>query len=107
MQPTVGHEVQEKIKRRYLERLAQKVKKIRRDLLERNWQQLRVECQHLRESAEGFGFLDLVKNAERAESTIPQGNIPKAKILPGARQAFEHLTSVIDDLLTAHAIFRE
>ena len=62
---------------------------------------------HLRESAASFGFSDLANRAEQAGNTIPQGNLSKAKILPGARIAFENLTSAIDDLLTENSIYRD
>lgn len=105
-QPEIQREIQERLKRRFLDRLAQRVKRMRKQLLERHWQDLVVECRQLRESGDTFGFERIKNLAQAAEATLPKGEVLRARPLPTARQAVEALITEIDDILTEHSISR-
>jgi hypothetical protein len=97
-------EIQERRRRRYLERLALRVRRLRKQLAERSWEELRSECQQLRTGGEEFGFHVLCALATAAMEEIPPGKIFRAVPLPRARQAVDALVSAIDDILTENAV---
>ena len=59
MQRPTPQEINERLRRRYLDRLGERVKKLRKLLVERNWEDLRVECGQLASSGDTFGFSTL------------------------------------------------
>lgn len=95
-------EIQERLKRRYLDRLVSRVKKLRRDLVDRDWPALRTECRQLRLSGESFGFVQITQLALHAESLLPEEDSPRARSYPETRIAIEALISVIDEVLIEH-----
>jgi HPt (histidine-containing phosphotransfer) domain-containing protein len=94
------NEIQQRLRKRYIARLEERVKKMRRLLSERNWFELKVECHHLRGTGGSYGFEELSLLAARAEDAIPTGEIRKAENFPQAKQAVEALISGIDGILT-------
>lgn len=92
-------EIQARVQRRYVDRLSQRVRRMRRMLLERNWMELRNEARQLREAGEGFGFAQLTELAAAAERTIPENGASRLRPLPEARQAVESLLIAIDLIL--------
>jgi hypothetical protein len=96
--PTVG-EIQERVKRRYVDRLSQRVKRIRRLLLDREWPELRNEARQLREGGSEFGFIHLSELASAAEKLIPETGLSRLRPMPEARQAVENLICAIDVIL--------
>jgi hypothetical protein len=92
-------EIQEKLRKQYLERLSLRMKKLRKELVDRNWPVLKTECRQLKTS-ESFGFSEISQLAVRAEASIPAGDISRAKGLPEARQAIDELITAIDSVLT-------
>src|SRR4051812_27664434 len=99
-------EIQERLRKRYLERLVQRVKKMRRNLADRSWEELRTEVHQLRGTGESFGFKILTTLAANAEDTIPPGKIHKAMMLQEARHNVEMLIAAIDDILTENNVPR-
>ena len=95
-------EIHERIRRGYLDRLSRRVKRMRKLYAERDWQELRLECQHLRNSAASFGFPSLADMAARAEGSIPEGEVSRARVPSEARQAAEDLFGAIDGVLVSH-----
>jgi HPt (histidine-containing phosphotransfer) domain-containing protein len=96
-------EIQDRLRKRFLDRLSDRLKRIRRDLIAREWQGLRHECRQLRAGGETFGFRDLSALAGAAESAIPAGETSRARILPEAKQAVEQLVVRIEVLLQSQA----
>lgn len=92
-------EIQSRIQRGYLDRLDQRVRKMRQCLAERDWDRLRVECLHLKNTAPGFGLTQIAELAGAAANTIPSHDASRATNLPGARQACERLFSEIENAL--------
>ena len=99
-------EVRNKLRKRYLDRLAERMRKMRKDLLDRNWNGLKAECRQLRGSADSFGFDSITELASRAELLIPSRSISRAQAMPQAKQAVDALISAIDVVLTEHSMER-
>jgi len=96
---TRSDEIQERLRKQYLLRLGQKMRRLRKELVDRNWPTLRTECRQLRGSGESFGFPELTELAVRAETLIPEGERSRAKGIPEARDAVETLIIKIDRIL--------
>jgi HPt (histidine-containing phosphotransfer) domain-containing protein len=92
-------EIQQRLRKRFLDRLGERLKKIRKELIAREWQSLRHECRQLKTSGATFGFPDLGRLAERAESSIPDGETSRARIIPEAKHAIEALVTGMETLL--------
>ena len=99
-------EVRDKLRKRYLDRLAERMRKMRKDLVDRNWTGLRAECRQLRGTAESFGFDEIMELAGRAELSIPSGGATRAQGMPQAKQAVDALITAIDGVLTEHSVVR-
>jgi HPt (histidine-containing phosphotransfer) domain-containing protein len=95
-------EIDERLRRRYLDRLGNKVKKLRKLLVERNWENLRDECTQLASSGETFGFQGLTRLAMNAQNSIPQGRVSRAATPTLAKESTEALISAVDEILIEH-----
>ena len=73
---------------------------MRKLLMERSWQELRVECHHLRGTGGSYGYNKLSDLAAAAEDTIPAAGSPRAESFPATKQAIESLVAEIDSILT-------
>lgn len=91
-------EIHDRVQRGYIERLQLRVKKMRKLLVERSWNELRLECAHLKNTAAGFGLPDIAEMAGAIESTIPASGVGPATTLPETRKAAEILFITIDSL---------
>ncbi len=96
-------DIQERLKRRFLDRLVDRVKALRRSAVDRDWATLRDACRHVASGGETFGFAGLKELADRAAAAIPADEIPKSRNLPDARAAAEELIQHIDALLSSRA----
>ena len=99
-------EIQERLRKRYLDRLAQRVKKMRRLVAEKDWLELRGECIQLK-SSESFGYRLLTELASRAVVLIPERGFSRAAALPEAKASIEGVISAIDNVLTENDVHRE
>ena len=99
-------EIQDRLRKRYLDRLAQRLRKMRKDLVARNWTELKGDCRHLRNNVESFGFSELHELATRAETAIPAQNLSKAFIPPEAKRSLDALMTAMDKIISAHAFHR-
>jgi HPt (histidine-containing phosphotransfer) domain-containing protein len=97
-------EIQARVRRRYIDRLSQRVRRMRKMLLERNWSELRNEARQIRDGGEGFGFAHLTELAATAEQVIPENVISRLRPLPEARQAVESLLIAIDLILAEASV---
>ncbi len=97
--PASATEIDERLRRRYLDRLELRVKRLRKLLVERAWEELRLECCQISHSAESFGFSSLTALAFVAQSAIPAGRILKAATPLHAKATTETLIACIDQIL--------
>lgn len=99
-------EIQDRLRKRYLDRLAQRLRKMRKDLVARNWSELKSDCRHLRNNVETFGFSELRELAHSAESAIPTSVVSKAMVPPVAKRSLDALMTAMDKIISAHAFHR-
>jgi hypothetical protein len=104
--PDSPREIEERLRRRYLDRLSQRVKKIRKLLIEKQWEELRAECGQLASSGEIFGFGNLTHLAMIAHTSIPKGRVSRAITPMRAKEATETLINAIDTILMENTVFR-
>lgn len=97
-------EIQNRLKKRFLDRLASRIGRIRKELIERNWRELKAECRQIKSGGESFGFPELAHSALTAEITLPEDDQSPAVNAPEAKKAVEHLISAVDELLISHSI---
>lgn len=104
--PSSLKEIDERLRRRYLDRLGQKVKKLRKLFVERNWEELRNECGQLANSGVTFGFEHLTELAIAAQEAIPIGKVSKAATPLYAKETAEALITTIDSILIENTVPR-
>jgi hypothetical protein len=92
-------EIEGRLRRGYLDRLGLRVKKLRKHIIERNWEQLRDECMALSISGDSFGFQDVASLAHKVLRAIPAGKIPRAATPSNAKVFAESLVTTIDSIL--------
>jgi hypothetical protein len=106
LQPDSPKEINDRLRRRYLDRLSQRVKRLRKLLIDRNWEELRAECSQLAASGENFGFDGLTQLAIAAQESIPRGKVSRAATPIHAKENAEALITAADTILMEHAVFR-
>jgi hypothetical protein len=97
-------EITDRLRRRYLDRLSIRVKKLRKLLIEKNWIELKTECYQLAISGETFGFNHLTALASQAHHSIPSGKIPRGSTPSLAKESTETLITGIDFVLVEHSV---
>jgi hypothetical protein len=105
-QPGSLKEIDDRLRRRYLDRLCQRVKKLRKLLVERNWEELRTECGQLAVSGETFGFENITQLSVAVQATIPPGKVPRAATPLRAKETAETLITAIDSILIEYTVSR-
>ena len=96
-------EIEGRLRRGYLDRLDLRVKKIRKLLIERNWEKLKDECVALSTRGDSFGFQEVVSLADQAQRAIPAGRISRAATPPRAKEFAEALLTAIDSILVENS----
>ncbi len=92
-------ELQERLKNRYIDRLAERVRKMRRELAARNWTLIKLECRQIAASGASYGCGEIAEAAHQVDLLIPEGDISRARLLKDARQKTEVLIQKIDTFL--------
>ena len=98
------HEIQERLRKRFLDRLSVRMRRLRRELIERNWPVLKAECRSIGGTGTTFGFERLSNLATKVDQLIPDGDVSRAQTIPDARHAVEELIVAIDSVLSEHQI---
>jgi hypothetical protein len=96
-------EIEVRLRRGYLDRLSLRVKKLRKLIIERNWEQLREECLALSLSGDTFGFQDVAALASQVQRSIPAGKIPRAATPSRGKEYAESLVSNIESILVENS----
>ncbi len=100
------NEIESRLRRRYLDRLNLKVKKLRKLVIDRNWEELRSECGQLAHSGEVFGFRKLTHLAHTTQTAIPSGKLFRATTPGSAKESAEALISEADRILIDNRVSR-
>ena len=88
--------IEARMSRRYMERMALKLRSFRKMLAERQWEALRDECEQLAPTARAHGLTALAELAQQVLDAIPPGKISKVAYLPHARDAVAQLITAMD-----------
>lgn len=96
-------EIQQRVQQGYIDRLGFRLKKMRKQLIDRDWAELQSETHHLVESAENFGFEDIAKEARRTLTLLEQKKLSRSLIDPEAKTSLENLFQALDQFL-AHRL---
>ncbi len=92
-------EIQDRLKNRYVNRLSDRVRKMRKELASRNWPALKLECRQLGASGDSYGLPEMAGHARQVDALIPDGEISKARMLTEAQSQAELLIQNIDTFL--------
>lgn len=104
--PNKNKEIDARLRRRYLDRLNQRMKRLRKLVIERNWDDLKSECSQLATSGETFGFDNLTHLAVATQDAFPKGKVSRAATPTEAKEMAETLISAIDAVLIEHSVLR-
>jgi HPt (histidine-containing phosphotransfer) domain-containing protein len=104
-QPSLD-EIQNRLQRRFLDRLALRIKKMRRLLMERDWPGIKAESLSLSRSSEQFGFAHLAQRCTQVAQSIPDGKIAKVATLDSSKKLTFHLVQEIDQILIENTVMR-
>ena len=91
--------IQSRIRTGFIRRLDERLRKMRRLAADRNWDDLRNECSHLRQTAVGFGFPQIMQLAARVESVLPESGPLRASSTVSVYKDIESLFLAVDQVL--------
>lgn len=92
-------EIQNRVKSGYIERVSTRLKKMRKQLMDRDWIGLKSEAGHLAEGAQNFGYTDIAGEVQRAIGVLNNRSLTRTAIDPEAKVALEHLFQKLDRFL--------
>jgi hypothetical protein len=94
-----SREIQNRVKSGYIERVGTRLKKMRKQLSDRDWTGLRTEASHLQEGAQNFGYQDIASEVERVLSVLNTRPLSRTAIDTEAKNAMETLFQKLDRFL--------
>ena len=94
-----SREIQNRVKSGYIERVGTRLKKMRKQLVDRDWPGLKQEANHLAEGAENFGYKDIAEEVQKAISVLNGRTLTRTAVDPAAKNALENLFQRLDRFL--------
>ncbi len=94
-----SREIQNRVKTGYIERLGSRLRKMRKQLVDRDWNGIKTEASHLAEGAQNFGYPDLAIKVENALQILNKRTLSKTAIDSEAKQTLEELFRTLDHFL--------
>jgi hypothetical protein len=94
-----SREIQNRVKSGYIERVSSRLKKMRKQLIDRDWTGLKTEASHLSEGAQNFGFQDIAGEVERVLFILNGKILSRTSIDTEAKNALEGLFQKLDRFL--------
>ena len=94
-----SREIQNRVRSGYIERVGTRLKKMRKQLVDRDWTGLRTEASHLAEGAQNFGYQDIAGEVERALKVLNTRTLSRTAIDTEAKHAMEYLFQKLDRFL--------
>ena len=92
-------EIQERVKSGYIVRVGSRLKKMRKQLIDRDWPALKQEAGHLAEGARNFGFPAVSTEVEKAIEVLNSASLTRTAIHTEAKAAMEALFQKLDRFL--------
>ncbi len=94
-----SREIQNRVKSGYIERVSTRLRKMRKQLVDRDWTGLKTEANHLAEGAENFGYKDISGEVQKVLSVLNTRTLSRTAIDTEAKSAVEHLFQKLDRFL--------
>ena len=95
-----SREIQNRVKSGYIERVGTRLKKMRKQLVDRDWPGLKTEAHHLAEGAQNFGYKDIAEEVQKAIGVLNTRHLTHTSVDPEAKLAMESLFQRLDRFLT-------
>ncbi|NDG83515.1 MAG: hypothetical protein EBX52_00570 [Proteobacteria bacterium] len=92
-------EIQDRVKSGYIERVGSRLKKMRKQLVDRDWAALKQEANHLAEGAQNFGYTTISEEVQKAVQTLNSSTLTRTSINTDAKAAMETLFKTLDRFL--------
>ena len=94
-----SREIQNRVKSGYIERVSLRLKKMRKQLIDRDWTGLKTEASHLSEGANNFGFQEIVGEVDRVLTLLNKKTLSRTSIDTEVKTAMEQLFQKLDRFL--------
>lgn len=95
-------EIQDRVQSGYIERVSSRLKKMRKQLVDRDWAALKQEASHLAEGAQNFGYTTISEEVQKAVQTLNSSTLTRTSINTEAKLAMENLFKMLDRFLVEH-----
>ena len=92
-------EIHLRVKSGYIERVNTRLRKMRKQLVDRDWAGLKQEAHHLAEGARNFGYTEIADEVERALGVLNAGPLSRTAINTEAKISMETLFQRLDRFL--------
>ena len=94
-----SREIQNRVKSGYIERVSTRLRKMRKQLVDRDWMGLKTEAGHLAEGAQNFGYKDISQEVQKVLDVLNTRTLSRTAIDTEAKSAVEHLFQKLDRFL--------
>ena len=94
-----SREIQNQVKSGYIDRVGTRLKKMRKQLMDRDWNGLKSEAGHLAEGAENFGYRDVAEEVQKTLTVLNTRSLSRTTIDTEVKVAMEHLFRKLDRFL--------
>ncbi len=92
-------EIHLRVKSGYIERVNTRLRKMRKQLVDRDWNGLKQEAHHLSEGAKNFGYLEIAAEVDEALRILNSSPLSRTAINTEAKSAMEKLFQRLDRFL--------
>jgi hypothetical protein len=92
-------EIQDRVKSGYIERVSTRLRKMRKQLIDRDWSGLKLEATHLAGGAHQFGYQEVSEEVQKAIEVLNSGTLSRTAINTEAKKAMEALFEKLDRFL--------
>lgn len=92
-------EIQKRVQNQYMERVGARLRRMRKLLMDRNWDTLKAEAHQLADGAQNFGYPELVDEVNRSLEVLNKQNLTRTTMDPEAKAALETLFKRLDRFL--------
>lgn len=92
-------EIQKRVQNQYMERVGARLRRMRKLLMDRNWDTLKSEAHQLADGAQNFGYPELVDEVNRSLEVLNKQNLTRTTMDPEAKAALETLFKRLDRFL--------
>ena len=92
-------EIQKRIQHRYIARVSTRLRKMRKLLIDRDWNTLKNEVNQLVEGAQNFGYTDLAVDVQKSIEVLNKQHLTRTAMDQEAKQSLELLFKKLDRFL--------